>query len=142
MESSGNLRVDSWALAIVSLSQFSPAIVKDKPKAACTVVPVAVIAPKSSAEIDSAPDPWKGNKSPTVAFVPHDLPRPSGMVVQGLTIVCVDEGSKVISATMTVSSGDKAKDRDMVDWSRRFQINTGVVDGKRVASCLLVPQQL
>jgi putative ubiquitin-RnfH superfamily antitoxin RatB of RatAB toxin-antitoxin module len=43
---------------------------------------------------------------------------------------------------MAVPSGDKVKDKDMVELARQFQIDPGVVDGKRVASCLLLPLQL
>jgi TonB family protein len=139
MESSGNPRVDSVATTVVSLSQFSPGIVKGKPRAACTVVPVTITAPKTAAEIEGLPDPWKGGKPPTVAFIPSSMPRPSGMVVQALTAVCVDGGSKTISVTLAVSSGDKTKDREMVELARQFMISPGVVDGKRVASCLLLP---
>jgi hypothetical protein len=142
MESSGNPRVDSMATAVVSLSQFSPGIVKGKPKAGCAVLPITITAPKTAAEIDGLPEPWKGGKPPSVGLVPPSMPSPSGIVVQALTAVCVDGGSRTISVTMAVPSGDKVKDKDMVELARQFQIDPGVVDGKRVASCLLLPLQL
>jgi hypothetical protein len=142
-DSSGNPRVDAIATAVVSLSQFTAGIVKGKPKAGCTVLPITVTAPATAAEIASLPEPWKGGTPPTVGFVPS-IPS-SGNINQSeaaLTQVCVDGGGKNISVTLAMPTGDRVKDDEILDLVRQFQISPAVVDGKRVASCLMVPLAL
>lgn len=138
-ESSGNPRVDAIAAAVVSMSQFSAGIARGKPKSGCTLLPITITAPTTAAEIANLPEPWKGGTPPTVIFVPS-MPRQSSMKQDiSVTQVCVDASAKTISAVMAEPSGDRLKDEEMAELARQFQINPAVVDGKRVASCLLVP---
>lgn len=136
---SGNPRVDAIAAAVLSQSQFSAGIVGGKPKAGCTVLPITITAPATAAEIAALPEPWKGGTPPTVVYFPP-LPRQSSRDGHmAVAQVCVDAGARTISVVMAEPTGNAAKDREIVDLLGQFQIEPAVVNGKRVASCLLVP---
>lgn len=138
-QSSGNPRVDTIAAAVMSQSQFSAGIVGGKPKAGCTVLPITITAPATAAEIAALPEPWKGGTPPTVAYFPP-LPRQSSRDGHmAVAQVCVDASARTVSVVMAEPTGNAAKDREIVDLLGQFQIEPAIVNGKRVASCLLVP---